>query len=64
MLVKKKLFIDPPSGWMYGFPRVYDEEKDVPLEDFLIHHGYPEEEVEFAMKHIRTWPDVEDVSPN
>jgi len=53
------LMIDPPSGWLYGFPRKYNEEKDGPLDEFLIHHGYPEQEVEFALKHLRSWNENE-----
>lgn len=50
-------WVDPPSGWRYGFPRLYDpiKEKGVSMEDFLIHHGYPEDEVDFALKHLRVW---------
>jgi hypothetical protein len=55
MADKKKLIVDPPSGWRYGFPRAYDEEKDGPFEEFLIHHGYPESEVDFASRHTRMW---------
>lgn len=51
--------IDPPSGWLYGFPRKYNEEKDGPLDEFLIHHGYPEQEVEFALRHLRSWNENE-----
>jgi hypothetical protein len=26
--MSKKIWIDPPSGWKYGFPKVYDREVD------------------------------------
>jgi hypothetical protein len=50
----KKTYVDPPSGHRYGFP------KELPdgVEDFrqwLIDNGYPESEVDFGMKYVRTW---------
>ena len=47
------MFIDPPSGWRYGFPKAYDKEKDGNMDDFLRHHGYPEEDINFALEHMR-----------
>jgi hypothetical protein len=49
--------VDPPSGWMYGFPRVYDRIKDGKLSDFYLRHGYPKEDIEFACKYTRSWFD-------
>ncbi len=37
--------IDPPSGWLYGFPKEIPEDiKDV--KGWLIQNGYPIEEIE------------------
>jgi len=47
--------VDPPSGWKYGFPMPYDEEKDGPLEDFLRSKGYPEKDIDFACSYVRVW---------
>ena len=52
MKLKKKL-IDPPSGWKYGFPKEYDENKDGNLKDFLKKNGYPEKDLDFAIQHCR-----------
>lgn len=52
-----KKIIDPPQGWLYGFPRPYDETLDAPMREFLIQHGYPEKDVEFALQHMRWWVD-------
>ena len=54
-MAEKVTFIDPPSGWRYGFPREYDRDKDGPVTDFLLHHGYPEEEIPFACSYLRVW---------
>lgn len=51
-----KTMIDLPSGWMYGFPKELPEN----VEDFkswLIQSGYPEKDVDFAIKHCRMWRD-------
>jgi len=42
MMIK---IIDPPSGWLYGFPKEIPEDiKDV--RGWLIQNGYPMEELE------------------
>lgn len=42
---KPKKFIDPPSGWKYGFPKeVPDDIEDT--NQWLIENGYPKEEIE------------------
>lgn len=41
--------VDPPSGWMYGFPAVLQEDYEKQLRDA----GYPEKDIELAMKHSR-----------
>jgi hypothetical protein len=47
------LFVDPPSGWQYGFPLPYDSEKDGDLGQFLVDKGYPAKDVDFALKYCR-----------
>lgn len=43
------LLVDPPSGWMYGFPAVLKENYEQQLRDA----GYPEKDIPFALKHSR-----------
>ena len=57
--MKKKVWIDPPMGWMYGFPAIWDEEKETYIE-MLIRYGYPEDQVEFALGYSRMWTVNED----
>ena len=38
-------YIDPPSGWMYGFPKPIPEYIS-DIRAWLITNGYPEEEIE------------------
>jgi len=43
--MKKVVYIDPPSGWMYGFPKALpDDVEDV--DAWLIENGYPAEMIE------------------
>jgi len=51
------MWIDPPSGWRYGFPKLWD--RKVPVEQWLVYNGYPIEDVDFAVQHIRWWPEAE-----
>lgn len=37
----RPFWVDPPSGWRYGFPRLYDPAKDGPMRAWLVKHGYP-----------------------
>lgn len=38
-----KLWIDPPSGWKYGFPKIWDSEKDSrDIHKWVVKNGYPQ----------------------
>jgi len=43
------LLVDPPSGWMYGFPAPLED--DYPAQ--LRKAGYPESQIDFALQHSR-----------
>lgn len=47
----KVLIVDPPSGWRYGFPAPVKED----YRQQLLDHKYPDEDIEFAVKHSRYW---------
>lgn len=49
------VMVDPPSGWMYGFPAVWDKNQFETIEEFLKAAGYPEKDIEFACRHMRMW---------
>jgi hypothetical protein len=56
----KRLMIDPPEGWRYGFPKPVHEEfhtlgSDFDLAGWLVAEGYPEKDVELALKYSRYW---------
>ena len=50
------MMIDPPEGWRYGFPREYDDARDGPMREFLLKHGYPRKDVDFALEYMGCWP--------
>lgn len=55
---RKEMFIDPPEGWRYGFPRVLPRNligDSEGLERWLIQNGYPKEDVDCAMKYSWYW---------
>lgn len=59
--------VDPPSGWMYGFPKYLGKvftndlskinfnEYDMIYTDLLKLSGYPLKDIEFAKSHSRYW---------
>ena len=53
--VKGKFYVDPPSGWQYGFPAPYDQSKDGTIEEFLVSKGYPKKDVKWASENCRVW---------
>lgn len=54
-------WVDPPSGWRYGFPKIWNGEGD--LREWIISKGYPKREIDRMGDYffIRQWePTVED----
>lgn len=53
------LVIDPPRGWMYGFPRIlprtYKTWSEKEFKAWLIRAGYPQYRVDNAIHHCRFW---------
>lgn len=43
------IFVDPPSGWVYGFPAPLEDD----YENQLRKAGYPEKDIPLALKHSR-----------
>lgn len=54
----KVLIVDPPSGWMYGFPKPIPRsfESDDAEETWFCENGYPISLIHQGMlKHCRYW---------
>ena len=42
-MMSKITYIDPPYGWLYGFPKPYTPEENETCEQWLVKNGYPQE---------------------
>lgn len=45
--------IDPPEGWMYGFPKVFSPSPGQSFRDWLRANGYPESMLDLGCKCSR-----------
>ena len=52
-----RIWIDPPSGWRYGFPKVYDGAKDGGILTWLVEQGYPQAQIDSLGEQFywRSW---------
>lgn len=50
-----KRWVDPPSGWKYGFPKVWDGEGN--FMKWLVKEGYPQREIDSLGDcfYVREW---------
>lgn len=60
IVMAKRIMVDPPSGWMYGFPALWDKTKYDTLALFLRAKGYPEKDIDFACSYMRMWLPTDD----
>jgi len=44
-----RMYVDPPSGYLYGFPKPLERD----YEGQLRNAGYPEKDIDFALKWSR-----------
>lgn len=54
-----KFFIDPPSGWRYGFPKEYPRPLSMNYDSvklWLIENGYPKSEIKIFERKGRSLP--------
>lgn len=68
----KYLVVDPPEGWKYGFPKIWDfkpshpnlpgENYEQEYKEWFLDHGYPQKLVSQGMlEHCRYWESEEDI---
>ena len=52
-----KVWIDPPGGWRYGFPKLWNGHDNI--NEWLIREGYPKKEIESMGDrfYVRQWYD-------
>ena len=55
MPLSKKIWVDPPNGWQYGFPKKWDGKGT--SKEWLLKEGYPQEEIDACGEafYIRCW---------
>lgn len=51
----EQIIVDPPQGWRYGFPKLYNPLPGETFVDWMIREGYPSEEAQWASEHCRCW---------
>ena len=53
-----KIWVDPPEGWKFGFPAIYDPGNDGQMSDWIISKGYPIQIIkEYGEQWmVRCWP--------
>lgn len=51
-----KRWVDPPSGWKYDFPKIWDGTGD--FMTWIVEQGYPQQEIDSMGEYfyIRQWP--------
>jgi hypothetical protein len=56
-MTTKKIWVDPPAGWKYGFPKVYEQETDGDMTKWMLKEGYPQREIDSCGNHfyVRMW---------
>jgi hypothetical protein len=55
-----KVWVDPPQGWLYGFPKPWDKKKYPDIRSWLIYNGYAAKDIDFAMQNLRMWEENDD----
>ena len=56
-----KIWYDPPSGWMYGFPKLYEPLPNETFQETLLRDGYPQYEIDRGMaKWCRFWEETDE----
>lgn len=55
-MIKKITYVDPPSGWKYGFPKPVPDPRPKDMESWFLSEGYPKELIDQGMlKYCRGW---------
>jgi len=54
----KKIWIDPPEGWKFGFPAIYDPDTDGQMSEWIVNKGYPVSLIQEYGESwaVRCWP--------
>lgn len=60
-----RLWVDPPGGWAYDFPKIWDSKSGEDILTWLVKNGYPQHRIdEFGEAfYTRNWR-VDDDNPS
>jgi hypothetical protein len=53
-----RIWVDPPEGWRYGFPKIWDNDTKTDFQAWLVENGYPEKLAKKKL-FVRFWEAVE-----
>lgn len=61
--MSKDCWVDPPSGWRYGFPKKWNKERDGDMHQWLVDEGYPQSMIDRlgAAFFVRCWYDSDQI---
>jgi hypothetical protein len=56
--MQSKIWVDPPEGWKFGFPAIYDPDTDGQMSEWIVNKGYPVQIIkEYGESWaVRCWP--------
>lgn len=55
------VWVDPPEGWKYGFPKLLNKDKYPVVREWMTKHGYPDDGASWR-DHYRMWePTVDEI---
>lgn len=49
----RRLMIDPPNGWRYGFPKAIPQDQLSRSREWLVENGYPQDEIDSYGTYFR-----------
>lgn len=58
-----RVWVDPPSGWKYGFPKIWERKTDdEDMNEWLVSEGYPRSVIENygSVFYVRMWETAKD----
>lgn len=52
----KDIYVDPPSGWKYGFPKIKKGDDGRDMKTWLVENGYPLGMIGLnTLAHVKCW---------
>lgn len=60
MTPSRLTWVDPNDGWHYGFPKLYDPDKDGDMKEWLTLEGYPIDQLLYTRCWYATEEDKKD----